>query len=35
MAVMETDDEGMGVDTPEDVQYVEALLRERYGESDR
>jgi len=35
MAVMETDDEGMGVDTPEDVEYVEALLRERCGESDQ
>jgi 3-deoxy-manno-octulosonate cytidylyltransferase (CMP-KDO synthetase) len=31
MAVVETDDEGMGVDTPGDVQYVEALLRKRLG----
>lgn len=31
MAVLETDDEGMGVDTPEDVQYVESLLRKRHG----
>ena len=27
--VIETEDAGMGVDTPDDVQYVEALMRER------
>ena len=29
MLVLETDDEGIGVDTPEDVKYVETLVRER------
>jgi len=27
--VIETEDSGMGVDTPQDVQYVESLMRER------
>jgi CMP-2-keto-3-deoxyoctulosonic acid synthetase len=29
IAVVKTDDEGIGVDTPEDAKRVEALLLER------
>lgn len=29
IAIVETDEEGIGVDTPEDVAYVEALIRRR------
>lgn len=34
IGVVETEDEGIGVDTPQDVEYVERLLKNRGGEVD-
>lgn len=33
IAIIQTEDEGIGVDTPEDVAYVERLIRQRQGEA--
>jgi 3-deoxy-manno-octulosonate cytidylyltransferase (CMP-KDO synthetase) len=31
LVVLDTQETGIGVDTPEDVAYVEAIIREREG----